>query len=67
VRAILADEHLARLLGCAAGDALLRVEKTGYTPDLTHAFHALDHFRGDLVSLLLERRPNFNIKGPDTE
>jgi DNA-binding GntR family transcriptional regulator len=64
VRAVPADEQLARTLNCQAGDALLCLEEVGYSSDLTPLFYALNHFPGSAVSLLLERAPAFNITGP---
>lgn len=64
VRAIAADAQCAGLLHCDMCEALLWIEETGYTVDFAPVFHAINYFRGDSVSLSLERVPNFNITQP---
>lgn len=61
VRAVPADEEMARLLGCAAGAALLRVEEVGYSAELQPVFCGLNHFRGDLVTFRQVRHPALSI------
>jgi GntR family transcriptional regulator len=63
VRAVCADERMARLLGCERGAALLRVEEVGYSTELLPIFYGLNHFRGDLVTFRQVRHPSFSI-GP---
>lgn len=61
VRAVLADDKLARWLECQAGAPLLQLEEIGYELDQTPLFYALHHFRGDQVSFRQVRRPTFLI------
>jgi GntR family transcriptional regulator len=63
IRAVPADEKMARLLGCEAGAALLRVEEVGYSSELQPVFYGLNHFRGDLVTFRQVRHPSLSI-GP---
>jgi GntR family transcriptional regulator len=63
IRAVQADEKLARLLGCETGTALLRVEEVGYSSELQPVFYGLNHFRGDLVTFRQVRHPALSI-GP---
>ena len=63
IRAVPADEKMARLLGCATGTALLRVEEAGYSSELQPVFYGLNHFRGDLVTFRQVRHPALSI-GP---
>jgi DNA-binding GntR family transcriptional regulator len=66
IRAVQADESMARLLRCEAGAALLRVEEVGYGSDLQPVFYGLNHFRGDLVTFRQVRHPALSI-GPFSE
>ena len=63
IRAMLADERLARLLRCDIGAPLLQVEEIGYTAELQPVFYGLNHFRGDVVSFRQVRQPVLSI-GP---
>ncbi len=61
IRAVVADEKLSAILGCASGEPFLKLEEVGYSADERPLFHALNHFRGDLVSFRQLRWPNVNI------
>lgn len=61
MRAVLADDKLARWLDCQPGAPLLQLEEIGYDLDQTPLFYALHHFRGDQVSFRQIRRPTFLI------
>jgi GntR family transcriptional regulator len=63
IRAVPANEKIARLLGCETGTALLRVEEVGYSSELRPVFYGLNHFRGDLVTFRQVRHPALSI-GP---
>jgi GntR family transcriptional regulator len=62
IRATLADDMLAGLLGCAAGSALLLLEETGYSAGQAALFYARHYFRCDLVTFRQIRVPTFTIK-----
>jgi GntR family transcriptional regulator len=61
IRAVPAEEAIARQLGCQPGIPLLRVEEVGYTSDAQPVFYGLNHFRGDMVSFQQVRHPVLNI------
>jgi len=63
IRAVAANEQMARLLDCPPCTALLRVEEVGYSSELQPVFYGLNHFRGDLVTFRQVRHPALTI-GP---
>jgi len=65
IRAVPAEELMARQLDCRPGIPLLRVEEVGYTTDAQPVFYGLNHFRSDMVSFQQLRHPVLNItRGP---
>ena len=50
VRAVSADQELATLLQCSAGDPLLQSEDTGFALDILPLWHGLYWYRSDRVS-----------------
>jgi GntR family transcriptional regulator len=64
VRAVAADDDLAAVLRVPPGAPLLEVEEVGYDLEQAPLFHAIHHFRGDLVSFRQIRTPSFTIERP---
>ena len=62
IRAVSADEKMARLLDCERGAPLLRVEEVGYSTELLPVFYGLNHFRGDLITFRQVRHPALYIE-----
>ena len=67
IRAVLADETIARTLNYAVGLPLLSLEEVGYSPEQDPLYHAIHCFRADQVSFRLIRRPVLSIASNGTE
>jgi GntR family transcriptional regulator len=61
IRAVPAEEAMARHLDCRPGVPLLLVEEVGYTTEARPVFYGLNHFRGDMVGFQQVRHPALNI------
>lgn len=61
IRAILAEQTTARNLEYEVGHPLLSLEEVGYSAEQKPLYHAIHHFRADLVSFRLVRRPVLSI------
>jgi len=59
--AVVADDQIARLLECVAGDPLLRVAEIGYSAELLPLFCGVNHYRADSVNFRQIRKPVLQI------